>query len=144
MPRLKRFQLIYGTTLALAGVIAVSSLASAQGFTTNQTGATETATKAGYQTNLACATAPGGCIPAYAGTVVNALTGLFGAYFFILILYGGFLYMTAGGDAPKTAKARQTIVNAIIGMLIVAASYSIAAFVLNAMAGAATGSATVG
>jgi hypothetical protein len=135
--------MLFGTTLATAGVIAVSSFALAQGFTTKDTGVTEAANKAGYQTNLACANAPGGCIPAYAGTIVNALSGLFGAYFFVLILYGGFLYMTAGGEAAKTTKARQTIVNAIIGMLIVASSYAIASYVLNAMAGATTGT-TVG
>jgi len=144
MSRIKTFITVSGMTLALASVLAApASIAFAQGFTPENTGVTETANKAGYQTNLACANAPGGCIPAYAGTIVNALAGLFGAFFFGLILYGGFQYMTAGGEAAKTTKARETIMNAIIGMLIVASSYAIASFVLNAMAGVTSSGGTV-
>jgi hypothetical protein len=132
MSRIRSLITVYGMTLALAGVLAAPS-ALAQGFAPKDTGVTEAANKAGYQTNLACANSPGGCIPSMAGTIIGALAGLFGALFFGLILYGGFLYMTAGGDAPKTAKARTVIVNAIIGMLIVASSYAITSYVLNAM-----------
>lgn len=142
MSRIRNLITVSGTTLALASVLVVPT-ALAQGFTPKDTGVTETANKAGYQTNLACANAPGGCIPAYAGTVVNALAGLFGAFFFGLILYGGFLYMTAGGEAAKTQKARETIMNAIIGMLIVASSYAIASYVLNAFSGVTSGGMNV-
>lgn len=136
---LRRFLALFGVTLTLAGAILVSSSALAQGFTPKDTGVTEAAGKAGYQTDLACSETPGGCIPAYAGAVINALAGLFGAFFFGLMLYGGFLYMTAGGESAKTQKARQTIANAIIGVLIVASSYAIATFVLNALGTVTTG-----
>jgi hypothetical protein len=143
MPRFQCFFLILGMTLASASVLVAPLSVSAQGFNIKNTGVTETANKAGYQTNLACASQPGGCIPAFAGTIINALAGLFGAFFFALILFGGFQYMTAGGDKTKTEKARTTIVNAIIGMIIVASSYAIASYVLSAMGTVTTGATAV-
>ncbi|MFA5130063.1 MAG: pilin [Patescibacteria group bacterium] len=123
-------------TLALgAGV----SVLHAQGFTSDDTGLKASAVKAGYSTNLSCQSGPGGCIPFIIGSIVNALLGIFGALFLVLIIWGGFQYMTAQGDDAKVKKAQETIRNAIIGMLIVAASYAIASFVLKAVTGISSG-----
>jgi hypothetical protein len=108
----------------------------AQGFTADETGLTNTAGAAGYATEVPCRDQPGGCIPAFIGTLVNALLGLFGSLFLVLIMWGGVQYMFAGGDEGKVKKARQTLQNAILGMLIVIASYAIASFVLDTLAGA--------
>lgn len=43
----------------------------------------------------------------------------------IALIYGGYLYMTAGGDAEKTTKARNVILYSILGILVVGASYLI-------------------
>jgi amino acid transporter len=104
---------------------------SAQGFTSDETGLPETADKAGFTTNLPCREQPGGCIPVFIGTLVNALLGIFGAIFLMLIIWGGVQYMFAQGDTEKVKKAQQTLKNAILGMLIVAASYAIASYVLE-------------
>jgi hypothetical protein len=41
----------------------------------------------------------------------------------VVIIYAGFQYMTAGGDAEKAGKAKQIIVGTIIGILIIMFSY---------------------
>lgn len=40
----------------------------------------------------------------------------------LVLIYGGFLYITAGGDGDKAEKGKKTIVGAIIGIIIISAS----------------------
>ncbi len=54
-----------------------------------------------------------------------------GAIAFAYLIYGGILYITAGGDAEKAGKGRTAIVNAIIGIVIIAAALAIYNFVLK-------------
>lgn len=50
---------------------------------------------------------------------------------FFFIIYGGFVYLTAGGDAAKATQGRTYIVNAIIGVVIIFASYALARFIIG-------------
>lgn len=132
-------------TVAVASLFiwgACFASAYAQGLDANKTGLNDAAQKAGYNTALSCVGKPGGCIAAFAGAAINALTALFGAIFFGLILWGGFKYLFSMGDKDAVKKARETIVNAIIGLLIVATSYAIADFVLQAMSSITTAPTT--
>lgn len=43
----------------------------------------------------------------------------------LAIVYGAFIYMTAGGDSEKTTKARNIIMYALLGVLVIAASYTL-------------------
>ncbi len=52
-------------------------------------------------------------------TLVPAIVSLAGLAAFILILLGGFKYLTAGGDAKATGDAMKMITNAVIGLVIV-------------------------
>lgn len=63
--------------------------------------------------------------------IVNVALGILGIVAFIIILYGGFLWMTSKGDEKVIAKAKRVIIDGAIGMAIVLASWAIAAFVLN-------------
>lgn len=121
--------LCLSVTPLAGGVLA----AHAQGFTSENTGLVEAGQKAGFATNLACRTQPGGCIPFFIGTAVNALLGIFGALFLVLILWGGVQYMFAQGEDARIKKAKQTLINAVLGMIIVTASYAIANFVLTTL-----------
>jgi hypothetical protein len=53
----------------------------------------------------------------------------------ILFVAGGIMYMTAGGDAEKSGKARKLMVNALIGIAIVFC----AIFILDLVAGLLSG-----
>lgn len=64
-------------------------------------------------------------------TIINVLSIIIGAIAVIMIIIGGFRYITSGGSAEGTKAARQTIVYAIVGLVIVALAQIIVHFVLN-------------
>ena len=63
--------------------------------------------------------------------IVKYLLSFLGVIFVILIIYAGFLWMTAGGNEEKIKKAKGLITNATIGLLIVLAAYTITHFVIK-------------
>jgi len=69
-------------------------------------------------------------------SVVQVILGFLGVLAVILIMYGGFVWMTAGGDADKVQRARDILTSAGIGLLIILSAFSIATFVLRALLGA--------
>jgi len=64
-------------------------------------------------------------------TIINVLSIIIGAIAVIMIIIGGFRYITSGGSAEGTKAARQTIVYAIVGLVVVALAQIIVHFVLN-------------
>ena len=61
-------------------------------------------------------------------TLVIAIAALL---VFVYLIWGGIDWITSGGDKGKTEQARQKIVSAVIGLLVVAASYAILTLTLN-------------
>ncbi len=68
-------------------------------------------------------------IASIAGTAVSAFLGILGIIFIVLVVYGGYNYMTARGEEEKMNKAIATIQRAVIGLIIVFASYAAWAFI---------------
>jgi len=68
------------------------------------------------------------------GDIIRFILTFLGAVFFILIIYGGFLWLTAGGNEEKLTKAKSLLINAVIGLIIVFAAYAIIYLVLNVLA----------
>ena len=66
-------------------------------------------------------------------TIINAFLGLLGIIFVILMLYAGFLWMTAAGNEEKVSQAKKLIMSAVIGIVIVMSAYAIASFVIGAV-----------
>lgn len=62
---------------------------------------------------------------------VNILSILIGVVAVIMIMVGGFKYITASGDSSKLGSAKNTIIYAIIGLVIVALAQGIVHFVLH-------------
>lgn len=58
--------------------------------------------------------------------LINIFLGFLGIIFLILIIYGGFLWMTASGNEENVKKARSLLVAGVIGLIIVLSSYAIA------------------
>ena len=56
---------------------------------------------------------------------VNYFNGFIGIVTVILIIYAGFLVITGGGDDEKLKKAKQIIIYAALGILIVVVSYAL-------------------
>ncbi|HPX64520.1 MAG TPA: pilin [bacterium] len=63
--------------------------------------------------------------------IVNIVYELIGVIFFILIIYGGILWMTAGGKDEQVKKAQNIIQRSAIGLFIVVLAYAITYFILN-------------
>jgi len=63
--------------------------------------------------------------------LVRILLGLIGTFFFLMILYAGFKWFSAGGNTDAVDTAKSTLRNAIIGMIIVVSSYAILTFIFN-------------
>ena len=70
-----------------------------------------------------------GDISSIVGIVINALLTLVGLFFLILMVYAGYLWMTARGESDQVDKARKIITAAIIGLVIVLSAYAITVFV---------------
>ncbi len=54
-----------------------------------------------------------------------------GLVFFIMLIKGGFSYLTSSGDPKKTAKATSTLTMSVIGLVGVIASFLILKFIFN-------------
>lgn len=65
------------------------------------------------------------------GNIVKIALGLVGTVFFLLMLYAGFLWMTARGAQDTVKKAKDMISAAIIGLVIVSAAYAVSNFVIQ-------------
>lgn len=50
---------------------------------------------------------------------------------FMYLIWGGIEWITSGGDKGKTESARNKITSAVIGLVVVAASYAILTLALN-------------
>lgn len=59
----------------------------------------------------------------------------------IMLIFGGLRYITSGGDAKKVTDAKNTILYAIIGLIICVLSYAIVNFVLSTI-GASSGASS--
>ena len=73
--------------------------------------------------------APQKTIPAIIATIIKVFLSLLGVIFVVLLVLAGVKYMTAAGDQEKIKDAVSGIRNAVIGILIVAAAFSITSYV---------------
>jgi cytochrome bd-type quinol oxidase subunit 2 len=68
-------------------------------------------------------------------TIINVFSVIVGAVSVIMIIYGGFRYITSGGESGNISTAKNTILYAIIGLVIVALAQFIVKFVLSKATG---------
>lgn len=94
--------------------------------TTADTGLPVTATNAGLKTGTFS-------LEQFVGTVINAVLGIIGVVFLVLVVYGGLLWMLSEGDENKVGKARGLILHSMIGLILVLAAYAVTNFVVNAI-----------
>ncbi len=74
------------------------------------------------------------------GRVISVLLSILGVVFLILMVYAGTIWMTAGGDGKKVEKAKQILINAVIGLLLTLSAYAISTFIINMLTDATGGS----
>ena len=88
----------------------------------------------GYEGNIQTATGLGNEDPrAMAGAVVNIVLGFLGVIAVLIILLGGFKWMTAAGNEDKVSEAKKLIGAGVIGLVIILMAFGIAQFVISAL-----------
>ena len=73
------------------------------------------------------------------GSIIKVALSFLGVVAIIIVLIGGFKYMTAGGSDEKVAEARKWIISGIIGVAIILAAYAITSFVIDRLVKATGG-----
>jgi Type IV secretion system pilin len=68
--------------------------------------------------------------------IINILSWVIGVVAVIMIIVGGFKYITSGGDSGGVTSAKNTILYAIVGLVIVALAQVIVRFVLGSITNA--------
>ena len=63
--------------------------------------------------------------------VANILAWFGGAIAVIMVIFGGFLYVTSAGDAGKVKKAKDTLLYAAVGLVVIVVARVIVIFVIN-------------
>jgi hypothetical protein len=66
-----------------------------------------------------------------AAGVINILMGFLGLVAVVIILFGGFKWMTAAGNEDKIEEAKKLLVAGIIGLVIILSAWGIATFVID-------------
>jgi cytochrome bd-type quinol oxidase subunit 2 len=115
----------------LAVPIAVPALAAADGGSAIQSNLCGGATLQVDSTGSCTNTTSGTKLDTFIKDLVNIFSVVVGVVAVIMIIIGGFRYITSGGDSSNISSAKNTIIYAIIGLVIVALAQFIVQFVLN-------------
>ena len=93
----------------------------------------------------ACSAIPGGCsastgdgsssssIQSNVKFAINLFSWIVGVAAIIVMVLGGFRFVTSGGDSGRVSSARNTILYALVGLVVVAISQVIVRFVLKSV-----------
>jgi lysylphosphatidylglycerol synthetase-like protein (DUF2156 family) len=72
---------------------------------------------------------PGRFLSSRIGIIIGAVLSFIGVIFMALIILGGFQWMTARGNDQQVEKAKNLIIQSIIGLIIILSAYAITAFI---------------
>ena len=96
-----------------------------------QSGLDKTANKMGYIKEDKPEQATTNSPEIFFGLIIKSVLSFLGVVFLILIIYAGIYWMQAGGNQEKVDKAKDIIVNSIIGLAIVISAYAATYFIMN-------------
>ena len=75
--------------------------------------------------------------------ITNTVLYIVGIISVIMLIYGGLRYVISGGDSKKVTDAKNTILYAIIGLIVSILAFAIVNFVINAITGESNSAANV-
>ncbi len=124
------FVLIASVSLLAPGLVpGLAGVAVADNINTSLCTGTNTAT--GGSSSGCTTTTANGSFAHIASQIVNVFSIIVGIVAVIMVIWGGFKYITSGGDSGHVSGAKNTLIYAIIGLLIVALAQFIVHFVLT-------------
>jgi hypothetical protein len=77
------------------------------------------------------------------GGIIKVALGVVGLIAILLVIFGGFKWMTSGGSEEKVDEAKKILYSGIIGLVIILSAYALSSFVLKTLT-TATGTAIGG
>jgi hypothetical protein len=119
---MKKYSYFLGFILLTILLVLQANNALAYSFANTNEFLTNTATHVGYDQSQKDYTT-------IIANIIKTVLTLVGIIFIVLIIYGGFLYMTSASESEKVKKAKNTIIYSAIGLIIILAAYSITYFV---------------
>lgn len=100
----------------------------------NAQGASDNMLWGGQQDNIQQNTGLGNTDPrTMAASIIKILLGFLGIIAVIIILYGGFKWMTAAGNEDNVSSAKKIIGAGVIGLVIILMAFGIAQFVIDSL-----------
>jgi len=135
---MKRIKLFLATFILLLGIGGmVPALASAA----TQTPKESVCSTLSGGSNSDCSQTPAGGVDLnnLVRAIINVMSVLIGVVAVIMIMVSGYKYITAGGDSNKVTSAKNTLIYAIIGLLVAALAQVIVVFVLRQVRGCPAG-----
>lgn len=121
-------------SLIIAAAVSVNLLAStASGAEMNFTTGVQSAHGQGVPTTLF------GNDTGIISQIINVMLFLVGIVSVIMVIIGGFKYVLSGGDSSKVTSAKNTVLYAIIGLIIAILAYAIINFIVSAITGSSSG-----
>jgi hypothetical protein len=151
LKKIKQFILVTAASTSLLAAGLVPALATTVSADTNPilqgvcNGTQNANGQTGSSNGVTCGTAGTGNnnddLKNLASKVVTIFSIIVGIVAVIMIIYGGFRYITSGGDSGKVGGAKNALIYAIIGLVVVVLAQFIVHYVLNT-ANNATGGAS--
>lgn len=129
---MKRIKQAILTLALLAGVAGAFAPATVGAINVFDPSATDSACSHANASSAVCQSSKKDNVKDIVVKVVNILLYILGAVAVVVIIVGGFLYVVSGGDASSVAKAKNTIMYAVIGLIVAILAYAIVNFVINA------------
>jgi hypothetical protein len=71
------------------------------------------------------------CVQLIIGNVIKAALGIVGSLALLVIMWGGFLWLTSMGNSEKVEKGKNAIVWATIGLALIFGAYALTSFIIN-------------
>lgn len=71
-------------------------------------------------------------------SIIKVAMGLLGIVAVVIVLIGGFKWMTAGGNEDQVGEAKKWIFSGVIGLAIILSAYALASFVITQLITATT------
>ncbi len=65
--------------------------------------------------------------------IIQFIWGISGGLALLFFIYGGFIFLTSAGNTERIAKGKQTIINSVIGLIVIFGSWAIINFVFKSL-----------
>ena len=110
--------------LIFSHLISLQNKLVAYDFVSNS-GVSETGKQAGFNSSVS--------VTSMTGTIISVILSLVGVVFLGLTIYGGIMWMTAEGKEERIEKAKNIIIESVIGLVIVLAAFAISFFIISSL-----------